>query len=865
MTRNALEPARDFFARQGWTPFPFQERAWGAFLDGESGLIHAPTGVGKTYAAALGPMLAARHRGESGARAKGEPPPPMRLLWLTPLRALAADTTHALAVGAAELGLARWSVELRTGDTSASVKARQKKELPSALVTTPESLSLLLTYPHARSLFRELDAVVVDEWHELMSTKRGVQVELALARLRAFRPGVRTWGLSATLKNLDEAAATLLGPLAPAPTLIHADIPKPVEVETLLPDDVTRFPWAGHLGLKLLPRVIDAIGSARSTLLFTNTRSQAELWHRALQTTKPEWADTVALHHGSLDREVRDDVERRLHAGGLRCVVATSSLDLGVDFSPVDQVIQVGSPKGVARLMQRAGRSGHRPGQVSRVLCVPTHALELVEFAAARDAVRTRDVEARPPIDRPLDVLVQHLVTVALGEGFTDDAMLAEVRTARAFHALTDEEWAWCIDFVTRGGPSLRVYDQYRKVVEVDGVRRVVNDRIARNHRMSVGTITADASVAIKFMQGSTLGTVEESFVAKLRRGDVFLFAGRYLEFVRLRDMTCFVRRATKRSSLVPRWNGGKLPLSTQLAAHTRDRLDRWREADCPEMGAVQPLLAVQDAWSVLPRRDELLVERAESRDGHHFFVYPFAGRLAHEGLAALVAYRLAKDTPRSVTMTVNDYGFELLTPEPIELGEPDWRALLSTDRLVDDLLASLNASELARRQFREVARVAGLIMVGFPGAGRSARQLQASSELLFDVFSDYDPANLLLDQARREVLERQLEVRRIRAALERLAESRITLVSLDKLTPFAFPLWADRLQSELSTERWSDRVQRMALYLEEEATPSRAPKSSKKARPVPMESGATRPAGLSSSATQRSSRARVRHSRPRI
>ncbi|MGP1310801.1 MAG: ligase-associated DNA damage response DEXH box helicase, partial [Phycisphaerales bacterium] len=770
---------------------------------------------------------------------------------------------HALAVGAQELGLAPWTVELRTGDTSSSVKARQKNRLPSALVTTPESLSLLLTYTHARELFAELDAVVVDEWHELLSTKRGTQTELALARLRAFRPGLRTWGLSATLDNLDDAMRTMLGDLPTGPTrgrIIHADVAKRIDIETILPDDATRFPWAGHLGVKLLPKVVDAIAAAKSTLLFTNTRSQAELWHRALQTTKPDWADDIALHHGSLDREVRDDVERRLHEGALRCCVATSSLDLGVDFSPVDQVIQVGSPKGVARLLQRAGRSGHRPGERSIIKCVPTHALELVEFAAARDAATARDVEARRPLDRPLDVLVQHLVTIALGEGFADDAMLAEVRSTRAFHNLTDDEWSWCLDFVTRGGPSLRVYDQYRKVVDVDGVRRVTNQRIARNHRMSVGTITADTAVAVKYQSGATLGTVEESFAARLRKGDVFLFAGKHLEFIRLRDMTLHVRRATKKSTFVPRWGGGRLPLSTQLAAHTRDRLDRWTSTDCPEMAAVQPLLRVQASWSVLPARDELLIERAQSRDGHHFFLYPFAGRLAHEGLAALVAYRLARDTPRSVTMTVNDYGFELLTPEPVDLTEADWHALLSTDRLVEDLLESLNASEMARRQFREVARVAGLILVGFPGAGKSARQLQASSELLFDVFSDYDPANLLLDQARREVLERQLEVTRIRAALERLAESRIAAVDLDRLTPFSFPLWADRLQSELTTERWTDRVQKMAVYLEEEASPTRT-----KSRPVPIESNAPRPKGLSSSATHKSSAARPRRSRPRI
>lgn len=860
--RDPLQPARDFFARRAWTPFAFQEEVWRASLDGESGLIHAPTGVGKTYAAALGPMLDATAR-EPDAK-QSDKAPPIELLWLTPLRALATDTAHALAVGAEGLGLSRWTIELRTGDTSSSVKARQRKELPTALVTTPESLSLLLTYPDARRLFRGLRTVVVDEWHELLSTKRGVQTELALARLRAFRPDLRVWGLSATLNNLDEAMRTLLGPSTEG-RIVHADIPKPVEIETILPDDITRFPCSGHLGVKLVHKVLDALSTAQTTLLFTNTRSQAELWHTALQTTRPEWADGIALHHGSLERDTRTEVERRIHAGELRCVVATSSLDLGVDFSPVDQVIQVGSPKGIARLMQRAGRSGHRPGEVSRVLCVPTHAIELVEFASARDAVKARAVEARAPIDRPLDVLVQHLVTVALGEGFRSDDLLAEVRTTRAFQNLSDDEWAWCLDFVVRGGATLYAYEQYRKVVETDGLHRVASDRIARNHRLSVGTITADASVRVQYMSGPSLGTVEESFAARLRRGEVFLFAGKHLEFVRLRDMTCFVKRATKKSTLVPRWGGGKLPLSTQLAAAIQARLDRWREVDCTEMAAVQPLLGVQASWSAIPKRDELLIERATSRDGHHYFLYPFAGRLAHEGLAALLAYRLAKDTPRSVTMTVNDYGFELLTPDPIDLDEPAWRALLTTDNLLGDMLASLNASELARRQFREIARVAGLLIVGFPGAGKSARQLQASSELLFDVFHDYDPTNLLLDQSRREVLDRQLEIRRIRDTLDRLANSRILRVELDRLSPFAFPLWADRLQSELTTERWSDRVQRMAMYLEEEATPS-TPRATK-SKPVPMESGAPRPKGLSSSHTHQSpgQPPRTRRSRPRI
>ena len=1059
-----------WFARKGWQPFPFQREAWAAYLRGESGLIHAATGTGKTLAAWLGPVaewLAENNSQQAETpKSKIQNPKSLRVVWLTPLRALAADTLEALRLPLAELGVP-WTLETRTGDTAAATRARQRKHLPNALITTPESLTLLLARDDAPELFRDLRAVIVDEWHELLASKRGVQTELALAHLRTFAPGLRTWGLSATLGNLDLALTALTGvhhnqgpsPQPPAPSLIQGEVPKTLIIDALIPTEIERFPWAGHLGLRMLPQVVAAIEEGRSALVFTNTRAQTEIWYQAILDTRPDWAGEIALHHGSLGRDVRDWVERALKEGTVRCVVCTSSLDLGVDFAPVDRVLQIGSPKGVARLLQRAGRSGHSPGRPSRVTCVPTNAFELIEVAAVRRAVAEGHIEARSPLQKPLDVLVQHLVTCALGGGFVADALLAEVRTTYAYRDLTDDEWQWAIDFVTSGGAALGNYPEYRRVVvredryvvedkqiarrhrqsigtivseaalsvqflrggrlgsveesfvsrlkagdrfvfagrtlefvrlrdmtvwvrlassvkgtvrcvvctssldlgvdfapvdrvlqigspkgvarllqragrsghspgrpsrvtcvptnafeliEVAAVRRavaaghiearpplqnpldvlvqhlvtcalgggfvadallaevrttyayrdltddewqwaidfvtsggaalgnypedrrvvvredryVVEDKqIARRHRQSIGTIVSEAALSVQFLRGGRLGSVEESFVSRLKAGDRFVFAGRTLEFVRLRDMTVWVRLASSVKGTVPRWSGSRMPLSTELAAAVRATLEQAAEGvfDQPELEAVRPILAIQNRWSAIPRMGELLIEQLKTREGHHLFFYPFEGRSVHEGLAALFAYRLSQLQPISFTIAVNDYGFELLSPDPISLEsivslqQTTDHGLLTTHNLAHDITAALNATEMARRQFREIARVAGLVYQGFPGE-KNARQLQASSGLIYDVFQQYDPANRLLDQATREVLDRQLEQSRLARALERLSGTQLLVREVKRPTPFAFPLIVDRMRETLSSEKLADRVRKMTLQLEKAA-----------------------------------------------
>lgn len=813
---DALARARDaverWFADRGWQPAPFQEKAWDAYLGGHSGLIHSETGSGKSLAAWLGPVM------EGLAHPATKPTGP-RVLWITPLKALASDTVASLREPLDGLGL-NWRVEQRTGDTGSSARERQRRHPPEALVTTPESLALMIAYRGAEQRLSGVEAVIVDEWHELLGSKRGVQLELALAFLRGLNPGLRTWGLSATLGNLDEAQQVLLGPGDTDGVRIQGSNDKPIAIRGLVPETGTRFPWAGHLGLNLLSRVIETIEAARSCLLFTNTRSQAERWHEAIVAERPDWADTVALHHGSIERDQREAIEAGLRDGQLRCVVATSSLDLGVDFSPVDRVIQVGSPKGVARLLQRAGRSGHQPGVTSEVLCVPSHAFELVEIAAARRAKGQEAIEARHPLTRSLDVLTQHLVTLATGDGFREAETLTEVRRTHAYQDLTDTEWQWVMAFITQGGPVLANYPQFRRVVW-DGERYRVSDRgIAMRHRMSVGTITSDPAIRVQYVRGGRLGSVEESFIASLSPGDRFLFAGRYLELVRVRDTTAYVRQAGGPKRQVPRWLGGHLPMSTTLAAAVRECLADVRNdrADEPEVTALTATFEVQQQWSSLPGPGELLVERTRTREGEHLFVFPFAGRLAHEGLASLLAWRLAQQRPATFSVAVNDYGLELLSGKRLGITADELAAVLTRSNLADDLEQCLNAGELARRRFRAIARIAGLVFTGYPGKAKGARQLQASSGLIFDTLQRYAPEHRLLDQAREEVLSQQLEYQRLADCLAELETSRIVFHDTPRLTPLAFPLWAERLRNRLSSEDWQARIERMIASLERAA-----------------------------------------------
>ena len=830
MTRasKAAAPAEAWFAQRGWKPFAFQRDVWAAMADGRSGLLHASTGSGKTYAVWWGALL----RGLALTPTRTGTPP-LGVLWLTPMRALAADTTRAIQTPVAELGL-NWSVGQRTGDTPSAERARQDRRFPTALVTTPESLSLMLTRENAQAELSGVHSIVVDEWHELMGNKRGVQVQLALARLRRWNPDLVVWGLSATLGNLAQAMQVLLG--TSEGVMVQGRVDKTLLIDTLLPANPGRFSWGGHLGAQMLQPVVAEIDSASTSLVFTNTRSQAEIWYQLLLQERPDWAGVVALHHGSLDKSVREWVEDGLKQGRLKAVVATSSLDLGVDFLPVERVLQIGSAKGVARLLQRAGRSGHAPGRPSRITLVPTNTLELVEAAAARRAAMAGRIEKRDTPEKPLDVLVQHLVTVALGGGFTPDELFAEVRSAHAYRALTRDEFQWALDFVEKGGASLTAYPEYRRVQNIDGIYRVPDRGLARRHKLGIGTIVSDASMRVKYMSGGKIGSIEEGFIARLRKGDCFVFAGRVLEYLRTQDMTAYVQKASKKRGIVPSWAGGKMPLSTELADAVVDMLALAAAGDFgdPEMQAARPMLQTQAQLSRLPTPATLLIERFASREGQHLYLYPFAGRSVHMGLASLLAWRLARDAPNTFSLSVNDHGFELLSAEPFDVAPLLDKRLFDTGNLLADVLQSLNSSELAQRRFREIARVAGLIFMGYPGQPKSTRQLQASSSLFFEVFRKYDAANLLLTQAQTEVLSQELDIARLTATLNKISARRIDFVDLKAPSPISLPLMVERLREKLSTEKLADRLQRIIRDAEKVADQKNEPGQPRSRSAVP-------------------------------
>ncbi len=802
-----------WLVQKQWAAFDFQREAWTQIAAGRSGLLHASTGSGKTYAIWLGILQALldtlpRHKSA-----------PLSVIWLTPMRALAADTARALAEPMREIAPA-WTMGLRIGDTPSSERAKQDRRLPTVLITTPESLTLLIAREKSREELSTVRFVVADEWHELLGNKRGVQTQLALARLRQFNPKLIAWGLSATLSNLEHSAQFLSGRSAlldiqnpHLPVLVQGLQDKALRIDTLIPEQPGNYSWAGHLGARMLQPVIKEIESVSTSLVFTNTRSQAEIWYQLILQERPDWAGQIALHHGSLDKEARDWVEQSLKAGQLKAVVATSSLDLGVDFLPVERVLQIGSAKGVARLIQRAGRSGHAPGRTSRITLVPTNTLELIEAAAARRAAQAGRIESRLSPHKPLDVLVQHIVTVALGGGFEPHALFKEVCSAFAYRDLTREKFDWALAFCERGGQSLHAYPDYHRIKRDEhGLYRVPDRAMQRRHRLSIGTIVSDAAMQVKYLTGQRIGTIEESFIARLKKGDCFTFAGRVLELIRVQDMAAYVKRAEKNKASVPSWQGGKMPLSSELADSVVELLALAAQGDFsePEMQAARPMLATQMRLSHLPTPQTLLVEQFTSKDGFHVYIYPFAGRNAHLGLASLLAYRLVRDQPNTLSLSVNDYGIELLSSVAFDVSRLQDQSLLSDENLLQDVLASLNSSELAQRRFREIARVAGLIFTGYPGAAKSSKQLQASSGLFFEVFKKYDANNLLLGQAEREVLSQELNIEQLQTTLKTMQTRRLDWVQLAHPSPLSLPLMVERLREKLRNEKLADRLDRI-------------------------------------------------------
>jgi ATP-dependent Lhr-like helicase len=658
-----------------------------------------------------------------------------------------------------------------------------------------------------------LNCVAVDEWHELLGNKRGILTELAVARLNQLSKNLSIWGITATIGNLEEAAKVLIPYPEKKTLMIKSKLKKKIKVIPVLPDEVEVLPWAGHLGRSMASKIIPIIHENKTTLIFTNTRGQSELWYQILLEADPDLAGLLAIHHGSIDKKLRNWIEDSISEGILKAVVCTSSLDLGVDFKPVDCVIQIGSAKGIARFMQRAGRSGHSPYEVSKIYMIPTHSLEIIEAAALKEAVKEQKVEAREPMVLTFDVMVQFMVTLAVGEGFKAEDTYNLLKRTHAFSLMTEDEFAWAIQFITQGGNTLKSYEEFHKVfLDDDGLYKVKSRRISMLHRMNIGAIVSDAMLRVKFMSGGYIGMVEEYFISKLKPNDSFILAGRVLELLHIKDMTVFVKMSKAKKAISPSWMGGRLPLSSYMSHFLRKKLSDALNPGTQEreLRFLHPLIARQSEFSHIPREDEFLVELIDTKEGFHLFMYPFEGRLVHEVISALIAYRLSKIKPLTFTIAMNDYGFELLSDQEIPLNENNVRTILSKAHLMEDVVASINAAEMASRKFRDIAVISGLVVQSMPGANRNNKSLQSSSGLIFRVLEDNEPNNLLLRQAYTEVFDQQLEEVRLKDAFDRIHNSKLIIKKTNTFTPLSFPIKVDSLRQSLSSEKLDKRIQRI-------------------------------------------------------
>jgi ATP-dependent Lhr-like helicase len=807
----------DWFYQKQWTPFEFQLECWDAILQGKSGLLNAPTGSGKTFAIWLGILAKYFAQSESKKKQFYKKNASLKILWITPLRALSKDIHRAMVEACEGLGI-DWNVAFRTGDTSTAEREKQKKSPPDCLITTPESLHLLLAQKNYSNYFKNVSFVIIDEWHELMGTKRGVQIELGLSRLKNIIPTLQIWGISATIGNLEEAANVLIR--KKDSILVKSTIQKRIEVQSILPDKLDNFTWTGHLGLNLIHKIIPIINNSKSTLLFINTRAQAEIWYQRLLEKCPEWAGIIAMHHGSLDIEIRTWVEESLHKGILKLVVCTSTLDLGVDFRPVETIIQVGSPKGVARFLQRAGRSGHQPHQVSKIYFLPIHALELIESISLKEIANLLStqstkhivhsyIECKLPIENCFDVLIQYFVTLAVSEGFDEKMLFEEVKNTYCFQYIEREEWEWCLQFITKGGESLQAYNEFEKVSIENNIYTIKSTKAAIKHRLSIGTIVSEPLIKIQLVNGGYVGTVEEYFISKLNKGDVFWFAGRMLEFDKLKETTAYVLLSKQKKGQVPRWQGGRLSLSSELSQMLRLKIEQYEISNEIEIQLLKPILTLQNQWSSIPKNNELLIEQVKTTEGYHTFFFPFEGRAVHELMASLFAYRLTQMQPITFTIAMNDYGFELLSDQKISIEYAIDNGLFSVKHVEDDLEHSINKTELSKRKFREIAVISGLIFQGYPHKQKKSRHLQASSQLLYDVFVEYEPNNLLIKQSFEEIMN-VMEQKRLLKALQKIQHQKIILHSTPRPTPFAFPILIDRMREQISSESIEDRITKM-------------------------------------------------------
>jgi ATP-dependent Lhr-like helicase len=787
-----LPPAFEaWFGARGWSPRPHQLALTETTLRGESALLIAPTGGGKTLAGFLGSLVELSERGATNSGV-----PALHTLYISPLKALAADVQRNVMTPVSELGLPI-RIETRTGDTPTHVRQRQRKTPPDILLTTPEQLALLIASDHAASFFADLKCVIIDEIHALAPSKRGDLLSLGLATLAEWAPACRFVGLSATVREPGALARWL----SPDARVLTAAGGVKAEVDILISRE--RIPWSGHSGRFAVPEVYEAIQRAKMSLVFVNTRSQAELLFQELWSANEDGLP-IALHHGSLARDQRQRVEAAMAAGQLKAVVCTSTLDLGIDWGEVDLVIQMGAPKGAARLIQRIGRANHRMDEASRALLVPTNRFEVLECRAAEAAVEAGEIDGEGVRTGALDILAQHVMGRACGEGFRLDALFDEVRRAAPYTNLDWETYERIVDFVATGGYALKTYDRFHRIVRrSDGVWVARTPRDKQAHRMNIGAIVESPMLSVRLASfaakagmpesgeqralraGRKLGEMEEYFLSLLTSGDTFLFAGEILRLVGITGTDALVMRAQSDSPAIPTYNGGKFPLTTFLADRVRKMIhdpDQWYGLPDP----VREWFEIQALKSAIPPPDHLLVETFPRGDRHYLVSYPFEGRLAHQTLGMLVTRRLERMGAKPSGFVASEYAMAVWGLE--DMRGLDMDQVFHPDMLGDDLEEWLAESALMKRTFGHCAILSGLIHRNLPGSEKNSRQVMFSTDLVYDVLRSHEPDHILLQAARQDAATGLLDVRRLADMLVRV-EGRIVHKPLSRISPFAVPV----------------------------------------------------------------------------
>ena len=788
-----------WFAQKNWVIYPHQLEMIDFWQQGRSTLLIAPTGAGKTLSGFLPSLI-----DSNGAKRDG-----IHTLYISPLKALAVDIARNLEAPIAEMGL-NITIDTRTGDTPQSRRARIRSHPPHILLTTPESLELMLSWPDAAALFGTVKTIIIDEIHTVLGSKRGDLLSLSLATLRTLAPASQSIGLSATIA--DPQQLTPLLSAQPDEVVIFAPpLEKVIELSVMTTDDDS-LPWAGHSALYAMPRIYDLLRQHKTTLVFVNTRAQAEMVFQALWHLNDDRLK-IGIHHGSLDVQQRRRVEAMMATGALDAVVATSSLDLGIDWADIDLVIQVGAPKGVARLIQRVGRAGHRLDAPSRAVLVPANRFEMLEGLAARIAVEERALDRFDLHEGALDILAQHLVGRAVAGPFDADQLYAQICTAAAYRTLRRETFDKVLEFSATGGYALDHYSQFHRIVRgIDGLWRLTSKQVATRWRMNIGAIVETATLKVRIKGGPVLGEVEEYFVQNLSAGDSFMFGGRILEFIGIRALVVEARSTASSDPKIPAYAGGRLPLSPNLAESVRAILnDDEMLAHLP--ASVRSWLALQKSRSALPGQDKLLVETFKRGAKFYLVAYCFAGRNAHQTLGMLLTRRMEREGLKPLGFVATDYAIAIWSLTKVSQPE----TLLSPDILGDDLEEWMAETSLMKRSFRQVATIAGLIDKRIPGMDKTGRQVTVNSDLIYDVLRQHQPDHLLLQATRADAARGMTDIKRLSDLLTRF-DKNILHKDLPRISPLSVPLLLEVGRESVTSSAVGDMLADLEQTLLEEA-----------------------------------------------